>query len=52
VDYQIEKTEMIGSSSKYGVRKCVEGNPEVKRQLGRLMCRWENDIKLNLQKME
>jgi hypothetical protein len=35
-----------------GVYKVLVKKPEGKRQLGRPRCRWENNIKINLQEVE
>jgi len=46
---------MGGACSKYGGKRGVDrvlvGKPEAKRPLGRLRRRWENNIKMNLQKV-
>ena len=46
---------MGGASSTYGERKCVYrvlvGKPERKRPLGRPRCRWEDNIKMDLQEV-
>jgi len=34
-----------------GVYRALVGRPEVRRPLGRPRCRWENNIKMNLQKV-
>ena len=34
-----------------GVHKVLMGKPEVKRPLGRPRCRWENNIKMDLEEM-
>jgi hypothetical protein len=50
---QIEKNEMDGTCNKYGERsgvyRVVVGKPEGKRPLGRPRCRWEDNIKMDLQ---
>jgi hypothetical protein len=50
---KIEKNEMGRKWSAYGVRRGVYrilvGNPEEKRQLGRLRPRWKDNIKMDLQ---
>jgi uncharacterized membrane protein YqiK len=35
-----------------GERRVLVGNPERKRPLGRPRCRWEDNIKMNLQEVE
>jgi hypothetical protein len=34
-----------------GVHRVLVGKPEVKRPLGRPKCRWEDNIKMDLQKV-
>jgi hypothetical protein len=34
-----------------GVYRVLVGNPEGKRLLGRFRCRWEDNIKMDLQEM-
>jgi len=34
-----------------GVHRVLVGKPEGKRQLGRLRCRWEDNIKMDLQEV-
>ena len=34
-----------------GEYRILEGKPEGKRPLGRSRCRWDNNIKMNLQKV-
>ena len=34
-----------------GIYRVLVGKPEGKRQLGRLRCRWEDNIKLDLQEV-
>ena len=50
---KIEKNEMGGACSTYGERrgvcKVVVGKPEGKRPLGRPRCRWEDNIKMDIQ---
>jgi hypothetical protein len=50
---QIEKNEMGGECSTYGERRDVYrvlvGKPEGKRPLKRPRCRWEDNIKMDLQ---
>jgi hypothetical protein len=47
--------EMGETCSAYREGKCVceifVGNPELKRPLGRLRCRWEDKIKADLQEL-
>jgi hypothetical protein len=44
-----------GHVARMGERRCVDsvlvGEPERRRPLGRLRCRWEDDIKMNLQEV-
>ena len=45
---------MVKTRSAYGVERCVQGfgmKPEGKRPLRRHICRWENNIKMNLQEV-
>ena len=46
---------MGGTSSTYGaIQKCLQsfsGKPEGKRPLGRLRCRWEDNIKMDLREL-
>jgi len=35
-----------------GLYRCLVGKPEGKRPLGRLKCRWEDNIKMDLQEVE
>jgi hypothetical protein len=50
----IEKNEMVGHVARMGenrdVYRVLGGKPEVKKQLGRKRCRWEDSIKMHLQK--
>jgi len=53
---QFEKTEMGRAYSSMRERRCVYcivlvGKPEGKRPLGRLGCRWEDNIKRDLQEV-
>ena len=52
---KIEKNEMDGASSTYGVRRGVcrvlVGKPEGKRSLGRPRRRWKDNIKMDLQEV-
>ena len=60
---QNEKSEMgrdrrmkwVGACSKYGgEQRCVQvllGKPDGERPLGRLSCRWEDNIKMDLQEV-
>ena len=52
---KIEKNEMGGACSAYGERrgvyKVLVGKPEVKRPLGRARGRWEDNIKMDIQKV-
>ena len=54
-DDEIEKNEMGGTCSTYGVRRGVYrvlvGKPEEKRPLGRSRHRWEDNIKMDLQEV-
>jgi len=34
-----------------GIHRLLVGKPEGKRQLGRTRCRWEDDIKMDLQEV-
>jgi hypothetical protein len=47
--------EMGGACSAYGeskgAYKILVGNPELKRPLGRHKCRWEDNIKADLQEV-
>jgi hypothetical protein len=53
---EIEKNEMGGACSAYGegigVYWVLVGNPEEKRSLGRQGCRWEDNIKADIQEVE
>jgi hypothetical protein len=50
---KIEKNEMDGTCSAYGGGErriqILVGEPEGRRPLGRLRCRWKNNIKMDLQ---
>ena len=47
---KIETNEMGRACSTYGcVHRVLVGNPEGKRPLGRPRCRWEGNIKMDLQ---
>jgi len=49
---QIEKSEMGGTCSTYGGKERVlMGKPEGQIPLGRLRCRWEGNIKMDLQEV-
>jgi hypothetical protein len=52
---QIEKNEIGRACSTYGERRGVYrvlvGKPEGKRPLGRPRCRWEDNIKMDLQEV-
>ena len=54
-DDKTEKYEMGGACSAYGERKSVYRvlleKPEGKRSLGRPSCRWEDNIKMDLQEV-
>ena len=44
---------MDGTCGTYGRQeRCMQGFPEGKRPLGRPRRRWENDIKMDVQKVE
>jgi len=53
--HPIEKNEMGGECNTYGekrgVYRVLVGKPEGKRPLGRPRCRWEDNIKMDLQKV-
>jgi hypothetical protein len=53
---KIETNEMGGSCSSdgegRGVYKVLLGKPEGKRPLGRPRCRWQDNIKMDLQEVE
>ena len=42
---------MVGVGERRGVYRVLVGKPEGKRPLGRPRCRWEDNIKLDLQKV-
>jgi hypothetical protein len=52
---QIKKSEMGGACGAYGERRgacrVLMGKPEGMRKLGRPRCRWEDNIKLDLQEV-
>jgi hypothetical protein len=51
---QIEEKKMDGACSKYerrGVYRVLVGKYEGKRSLGRPRCRWEDNIKMDLQEV-
>ena len=52
---QIEKNEMSGTCSTYGGRRGVYrvlmGKPEGNRPTGRPRCRWDDNIKMDLQEL-
>jgi hypothetical protein len=48
----MEKNEIVGACSAYRVgERVLMGKPEGKRPLGKPRCRWEDNIKMDLQKM-
>jgi len=52
--YKIEKNEKGGTCSAYGGRgvyRVLVGNPEGMRPLRRPRCRWEDNIKMDLQEV-
>ena len=50
---KIEKNEMDGACGACGgrVHRVLVGKPEGKRPLGRPRCRWEDNIKMDLQEV-
>jgi len=52
---QIEKNEMSGACSTYGGRsgvyRILMGKPEGKKPLGRPKCKWDDNIKMDLQEL-
>jgi len=42
---------VTGIGERRGVYRVLVGKPEGKRPLGRPMCRWEDNIKMDLQEM-
>jgi hypothetical protein len=51
----MEKNEMCGACSAYGegrgVYRVLVGKPEVKRPMGRPRCRWEDNIRVDIQEV-
>jgi hypothetical protein len=52
---KIEKNEMGGACSGYGnergVHRLLMGKPEGKRPMGRIRCRWKDNIKMDIQEV-
>ena len=42
---------MYGGGERRGIYRALMGRPEGKRPLGRPRCRWEDNIKMDLQKV-